>query len=451
MIEGITIVDGPMWTIHPVYCENTIIRNLKIITDGPNTDGINPDSCKNMLIEDCDFETGDDCIAIKSGINEDGRRVNKPTENLLIRNCKAKEGHGGVVIGSEMSGGVKNVHVHDCVFNGGERGVRLKSMRGRGGCVENLLFENIEINNLRDQGIILNMYYDATTVEPRSEMPPLFRNITVRNIKGKNIKQPVVLRGLPEKKMKDITLENIELSGEDGLSASDLDGLHLKNIKLKLKAEAQFKFKNIDNLNIENSSCQENKPELQFQAESREEWCLWRQKLKAQIAELIGGIPQSSRVTELKILEKSEFKTYSRIRIAYQVEGYLKIPAYMLIPDQNAEKYPAIVLAHGHGNGNRETLGLNGTEEKLKEATCHNNLALDFVEAGYIVLVPELIGFGERRLKEDYQKDPDLKENPTANSCYRISSSFCYMVRVFSDSDSGILFLLLKFWQQEVM
>lgn len=257
LIEGITIVDGPMWTIHPVYCENTIIRDLKIITDGPNTDGINPDSCKNMLIENCDFETGDDCIAIKSGINEDGRRVNKPTENLLIRNCKAKEGHGGVVIGSEMSGGVKNVHVHDCVFNGGERGVRLKSMRGRGGCVENLLFEDIEINNLREQGIILNMYYDATTVEPRTELPPLFKNITVRNIKGENIAQPVVLRGLPEKKMKDITLENIELSGKEGLSASNLDGLYLKNVKLELEAEAQFEFKNVANLNIENSSCQE--------------------------------------------------------------------------------------------------------------------------------------------------------------------------------------------------
>jgi len=257
LIEGITIVDGPMWTIHPVYCENTIIRDLKIITDGPNTDGINPDSCKNMLIEDCDFETGDDCIAIKSGINEDGRRVNKPTENLLIRNCRAKEGHGGVVIGSEMSGGVKNVHVHDCVFNGGERGVRLKSMRGRGGCVENLLFENIEINNLREEGIILNMYYDATTVEPRSEMPPLFRNITIRNIKGENIDQPVVLRGLPEKKMKDITLENIALSGKEGLRASNLDGLYLKNINLEVEAEEQFKFKNVANLNIEKSSCRQ--------------------------------------------------------------------------------------------------------------------------------------------------------------------------------------------------
>lgn len=147
-----------MWTVHPVYCENTLVRNLEILTEGPNTDGINPDSCKNTLIEDCYFETGDGCVAIKSGINEDGRRGDKATENLLIRDCKSKESHGVVVIGSETSGGIKNVHVHDCTFNGGDRGIRLKSMHGRGGCVENILFEDIEVNNLRHQGIILNMF-----------------------------------------------------------------------------------------------------------------------------------------------------------------------------------------------------------------------------------------------------------------------------------------------------
>lgn len=257
LIEGIAIVDGPMWTIHPVYCENTIIRNLKIITNGPNTDGINPDSCRNMLIENCDFETGDDCIAIKSGINEDGRRVNKPCENLVIRNCKAKEGHGGIVIGSEMSGGVKNIHVHNCSFNGGERGIRLKSMRGRGGVVENLLFEDIEINDLRSEGIILNMYYDATTVEPQTEMPPLFRNITIRNISGENIEQPIVLRGLPEQKMESITLEKIDLSGSKGLQVSNLSRLNLKQVKLKLKDDLQFKFSNVDQLEVSECSCQQ--------------------------------------------------------------------------------------------------------------------------------------------------------------------------------------------------
>ncbi len=257
LIEGITIKNGPMWTIHPVYCENTIIRNIKIITEGPNTDGINPDSCKNLLIEDCDFETGDDCIAIKSGINEDGRRVNKACENLLIRNCRAEEGHGGIVIGSEMSGGVKNIHVHDCVFNGGERGIRLKSMRGRGGVVENLIFEDIEINNLREEGIILNMYYGSTTVEPRNELPPLFRNIYIKNISGENIAKPVVLNGLPEKKMENITLENISLSGKEALTAADVNNLQLDRVNLELDSEEQFCFSEVNNLKIKCSSCKQ--------------------------------------------------------------------------------------------------------------------------------------------------------------------------------------------------
>ncbi|RAK06877.1 dienelactone hydrolase [Halanaerobium saccharolyticum] len=167
---------------------------------------------------------------------------------------------------------------------------------------------------------------------------------------------------------------------------------------------------------------QNNQPELQFDAENRAGWKKWRQKLKAKIADLIGGPLEKTQITELVVIEKREFETYSRVKIAYQVKDYLKIPAYLLIPDRDQDKYPAVIIAHGHGNGNRETLGLNGAGEKLEEATCHNNLALDFVEAGYIVLVPELIGFGERRLKEDYQEDPALKEDPTANSCYRINS-----------------------------
>ena len=109
LIEGVTFVDGPQWTVHPVYCENVIIRDAKIYTDGHNTDGLNPDSCKNVLIEDCDFSTGDDCIAINAGMNEDGWRVNKPCENVIIRNCTMSGGHGAVVIGSAVSGSVRNI------------------------------------------------------------------------------------------------------------------------------------------------------------------------------------------------------------------------------------------------------------------------------------------------------------------------------------------------------
>lgn len=114
LIDGITLEDGPQWTIHPVYCENVIIRNTKVCTTGHNTDGLNPDSCRNVLIENCDFSTGDDCIAINSGMNEDGWRVNRPCENVIIRNCTMSGGHGAVVIGSAVSGGVRNIYAHNC-------------------------------------------------------------------------------------------------------------------------------------------------------------------------------------------------------------------------------------------------------------------------------------------------------------------------------------------------
>jgi polygalacturonase len=121
-VEGVTFVNGPMWTMHPVYCEGVIVRDVTVRTEGPNTDGLNPDSCRNVLVEGCTFATGDDCVAINAGMNEDGWRVGRPCENVVIRRCRMIEGHGGVVIGSGMSGGVRNVYVHDCVFEGGDRG-----------------------------------------------------------------------------------------------------------------------------------------------------------------------------------------------------------------------------------------------------------------------------------------------------------------------------------------
>ena len=186
---------------------------------------------------------------------------------------------------------------------------------------------------------------------------------------------------------------------------------------------------------------QTNQSEYQFEAESEAEWKLWRRKFKSKIAELIGGLPGENAVSSisaertgnlsvetgnLEVLEENNFKDYKRLKVAYRVKNYLKIPAYLLIPvsdlKSSEEKSPAVIIAHGHGNGSREVVGLNGAGEKLDSPTCHNNLALDFVRAGNLVIIPELLGFGDRRLKDDYQKDPELKDNPKANSCYRISS-----------------------------
>lgn len=233
LLEGFTIKDGPQWTIHPVYCDNVTIRSVTVSTHGHNTDGVNPDSCRNVLIDGCTFETGDDCIAINSGLNEDGWRVNTPCENIEIRNCTMNGGHGAVVIGSAMSGGVKNVYAHDCKISGTMQGIRLKSMRGRGGYVDGVRFENMEIDNVTEQAIQINMFYEFSTVVPKSNFPSDFRNIEIRNIRGKNNKTGIQIKGLPEHRLKNITLENIDLAAENAFECSDVENINVKNVTIR--------------------------------------------------------------------------------------------------------------------------------------------------------------------------------------------------------------------------
>lgn len=251
LIEGFTIKNGPMWTIHPVYCENIIVRNVKVETNGPNNDGINPDSCKNMIIEDCSFSTGDDCIVLKSGLNEDGWRVNKPTENVIIRRCHTERGHGGVVIGSEMSGGVRNVFVHDCEFIGTNIGIRMKSRRGRGGVVENIWVQDTKMKNIGDQAFQINMFYGSGTLEPRTETPPTFRNIHLKNITCEGAGQAIELIGLPEKPLENVTVENVTISGENGVNCSDVKGVSFKNANIISKASPVMQFTNGENIKID--------------------------------------------------------------------------------------------------------------------------------------------------------------------------------------------------------
>lgn len=233
LFDGFTIKDGPQWTIHPVYCENVTVRNVCVETQGPNTDGLNPDSCNNVLIEHCSFNTGDDCIAINSGINEDGIRVAKPCQNIEIRNCTMTGGHGAVVIGSAMSGGVENVYAHDCVINGTMQGIRLKSMRGRGGYVKDVRFENIEINDTTDQAIQINMFYGSSTVIPKTAMPSDFSDIQIKNINGNGNKLGIQIKGLPEHRLRDISLSEIRLGAESSFECSDVEGLNINNVNIE--------------------------------------------------------------------------------------------------------------------------------------------------------------------------------------------------------------------------
>ncbi|MEK5023496.1 glycoside hydrolase family 28 protein [Paenibacillus sp. FSL M7-1046] len=254
LIEGVSIHNGPQWTVHPVYCENVIIRGIDIVSCGPNTDGLNPDSCRNVLIEDCSFETGDDCIAINSGMNEDGWRVNKPCENIVIRNCVMKEGHGGLVIGSGMSGGVRNIYATHCQIGGGDRGIRLKSMRGRGGFVENVWFEHIDISDVREEAVQINMYYPYSTVVPKTATPSDFKNITIKHITGTGAKIAVEIRGLPEHRLKDICLENIKLSAETAIVCTDVETIELREIDIHANVNKSTEFVNINSLKVQGFS-----------------------------------------------------------------------------------------------------------------------------------------------------------------------------------------------------
>src|SRR5713101_4518833 len=183
LIESITIRNSPMWEIHPVLSSNVTVRGVKISSHGPNNDGCNPESSRDVLIEDCVFDTGDDCIAIKSGRDNDGRRVAKASENIVIRNCTMKDGHGGVVFGSEVSGNIRNVFVENCHMDSPnlDRAFRFKSNARRGGIVENIFARNVEIGHVAEAVLTIDFLYETGAVGPHR---PVVRNVTLEKIKS---------------------------------------------------------------------------------------------------------------------------------------------------------------------------------------------------------------------------------------------------------------------------
>ncbi len=248
LVEDVTFINGPMWTMHPVYCKDVIIRDVTVKTSGPNGDGLNPDSCCNVLVEGCSFNTGDDGIAINAGMNEDGWRVNIPCENIHIRNCTMREGHGAISIGSGMSGGVRHRYAHDCQVTGGDQGIRLKSMRGRGGFIEHVYFENFQLSSLRMEAILLNMFYGDFFAESTTQTPPIFRDIYIKNVRCEAAGAAIVVRGLPEQPIQSVTLENLEIQSETGISCQDAVDLALKNVSIQASVEPVFSVTNVSGL-----------------------------------------------------------------------------------------------------------------------------------------------------------------------------------------------------------
>lgn len=234
MIDGATVINSPMWLIHPVLSENVIIRNVKAISFGPNNDGCNPESCKNVLIEDCVFNNGDDCIAIKSGRNEDGRRINVPSENIIIRNCKMKDGHGGVVIGSEISGGCRYVFTENCEMDSPnlERALRIKTNSFRGGVVENIYMRNVQVGEVSNAVVHINMLYEPEEGIVGNYLP-IVRNIFVEKIRSQKSKYALELIGLDNSTIENINVIDSEFNGAKMKnSINNVKDLKLTNVKI---------------------------------------------------------------------------------------------------------------------------------------------------------------------------------------------------------------------------
>lgn len=244
LVEGPTFLYGAFWTITPTYCENVIIRKIRIVTEGerghvPNGDGIDPSSCKNVLIEKCTFDTGDDCIAIKAGRDKDGRRVGVPTENVVIRDCTGLRGHGGIVIGSETAGGIRNVLATDCRFTGTDRIIRIKTARGRGGTIENLWFRNIEGRDIAREAIHVNMLYtgERLPAAPVSEETPRIRNLHFENVSCASGKgYGIEILGLPEMPVENVFFTRLDLRTSKGVNLADVNSVHFKESRVSATA-----------------------------------------------------------------------------------------------------------------------------------------------------------------------------------------------------------------------
>jgi polygalacturonase len=210
-IEGVRIVRSPMWEIHPVLCENVLIENVGIISHGPNNDGCDPESCKDVLIRNCSFDTGDDCIAIKSGRNNDGRRINVPSENIIIQHCRFKDGHGGITIGSEESGGVKDVYAEDCEMDSPhlDTALRVKANAMRGGVIEGFFARRINVGQVRKAAIEVNLLYEEGA---QGEYLPEVRNIEIDSLIVDRCTRALSLIGLKKAVIRDVLLTNSEFA-----------------------------------------------------------------------------------------------------------------------------------------------------------------------------------------------------------------------------------------------
>jgi polygalacturonase len=212
LIEGVTIVRSPMWEINPVLCTNVTVRNVQVDTHGPNNDGCNPESCRDVLIEGCTFDTGDDCIAIKSGRNADGRRINVPSENIIVRNCRMKDGHGGVTLGSEISGHVRHVFVEKCEMDSPnlDRALRFKNNALRGGILEHVYMRDVTVGQVADAVLSVDLFYEEGQSGP---FVPVVRDVEMRNVTSRKSRYGLYMRAYEKSEISNIRVIDSRFDG----------------------------------------------------------------------------------------------------------------------------------------------------------------------------------------------------------------------------------------------
>ncbi|MDD9266991.1 glycoside hydrolase family 28 protein [Paenibacillus sp. GCM10023248] len=283
-LEGVTLQNSPFWNTHLVYCKDVHIHGVKIKnpSDTPNGDGMDIDSCTNVRISDCFFDVGDDCLCIKSGIDEDGRRVGKPSENIVITNCTMLRGHGGVVLGSEMAGGIRNVVISNCIFLGTDRGIRMKTNRARGGYIKNILVSNIYMEDVFCP-LTINSFYRHGVDESNpliaspaavavTESTPVIDHVRIQQVTAKGCRASAgFIYGLPEMPIRDVQLSHVHIEmtldpeekgdepdmvrekiimAGDGMLCKHVEDMELHHVRIETRQGPALRLENVRDMEV---------------------------------------------------------------------------------------------------------------------------------------------------------------------------------------------------------
>jgi polygalacturonase len=265
LLQGVTFQNPPMWTLNPTLCEDVSILDVAVhnLPSAQNSDALDLESCRRAVIRDCTFDTGDDGICVKSGKDAAGRRIGVPTEDVLVEGCTVYHAHGGFTIGSEMSGGVRNMTVRNCTFMGTDIGLRFKSTRGRGGVVEKIFISGIRMENIPGDAINFNLYYGGkspldetagnaeTNFPPVTDATPQFRDIHLENIICRGAQNAIVLKGLPEMPLHDITLKNVSITSQKGVSVTDAENISFENVRVENQTGEALKTFRVKNCQLD--------------------------------------------------------------------------------------------------------------------------------------------------------------------------------------------------------